>query len=135
MKTVVIGDIHGGFKALKQILEKVKFSEKARYIFVGDYVDGWSESAEVVSYLIDFSEKNDCIFIRGNHDDLLYKYLKFGEKNPVWMSQGGESSIKSYAKLSKEEIEKHIQFLEILVKQISLTIFSSVLTKSVNSFN
>ena len=62
MKTVVIGDIHGGFKALKQILEKVKFSEKARYIFVGDYVDGWSESAEVVSYLMDFSEKNVLYF-------------------------------------------------------------------------
>ena len=115
MKTVVIGDIHGGFKAMKQLLENVKFSEKPQYIFVGDYVDGWSESAEVVSYLMDFSEKKDCIFIRGNHDDLLYKYLNLGESNPVWRSQGGESSIKSYAKLSDGEKEKHIQFLENLV--------------------
>ena len=58
MKTAVIGDIHGGFRALKQLLENTKFPTETQYIFVGDYVDGWSESAEVVSYLIDFSEKS-----------------------------------------------------------------------------
>ncbi len=115
MRKVVIGDIHGGFKALKQLLEKANLPKGTQYIFVGDYVDGWSESAEVVSYLIDFSEENDCIFLRGNHDELLYKYLKFEEKNPAWLSQGGESSIKSYAKLSEEEKKKHLQFFENLV--------------------
>lgn len=115
MKTVVIGDIHGGFKALKPLLEKANLPKGTQYIFVGDYVDGWSESAEVVSYLIDFSIEKDCIFLRGNHDELLYKYLKFEEKNSAWLRQGGESSIKSYAKLSEEEKEKHLQFFENLV--------------------
>ncbi len=115
MKTVVIGDIHGGYRAIKQLIDRTNFSNETRYIFVGDYVDGWSESAEVVSYLIDFSEKNDCIFIRGNHDELLYKYLKFGESNPAWLSQGGESSIKSYSKISEAEKEKHFHFFENLV--------------------
>ncbi len=114
MKTVVIGDIHGGFKALKQLLESANLPKNTQYIFVGDYVDGWSQSAEVVSYLIEFSEENNCIFLRGNHDELLYKYLKFGESNPMWLSQGGESSIKSYAKLSEEKKEKHLQFFENL---------------------
>ncbi len=114
MKTVVVGDIHGGFKALKQLLETTNLPKDTKYIFVGDYVDGWSESAEVVSYLIDFSEINDCIFLRGNHDELLYKYLKFGESNPMWLSQGGESSIKSYAKFSESEKEKNVKFFENL---------------------
>jgi len=115
MKTVVIGDIHGGFRAMKQLLETANLPKNSKYIFVGDYVDGWSESAEVVSYLIDFSTENNCIFLRGNHDDLLYKYLKFKDDNPAWRSQGGESSIKSYAKISEEEKEKHILFFENLV--------------------
>lgn len=114
MKTVVIGDIHGGYKALKQVLEKAALPLGVLYIFVGDYVDGWSESAEVVSYLIGFSKKNTCIFLRGNHDELLYSYLKFGKYNPAWLSQGGESSVKSYAKLSEAEKEKHLQFFESL---------------------
>lgn len=115
MKTVVIGDIHGGFRALKQLIENVNLPSDTRYLFVGDYVDGWSQSAEVISYLIDFAGTNDCIFLRGNHDELLYKYLKSGESNPMWLSQGGESSVESYSKLSKIEKENHLRFFENLI--------------------
>jgi len=115
MKTVVIGDIHGGFKALRQLIESANLPLNTKYIFVGDYVDGWSQSAEVVSFLIDFSQKHNCIFIRGNHDELLHKYLSSGEKNPTWLAQGGESSIKSYADISGEEKEKHIRFFQNLI--------------------
>ncbi|AFL80600.1 hypothetical protein Aeqsu_1102 [Aequorivita sublithincola DSM 14238] len=115
MRTVVIGDIHGGLKALKQLMDSANLPKNSQYIFMGDYVDGWSESAEVISYLINFSQENDCIFIRGNHDELLYNYLKTGEKNPMWLSQGGESSVKSYSKLSKIEKGIHLRFLENLI--------------------
>lgn len=115
MKTVVIGDIHGGYKALTQLIEDANLPLTTQYIFVGDYVDGWSQSAEVISYLIDFSEKYNCIFIRGNHDELLHKYLISGENNPMWLAQGGVSSIKSYANISENEKQKHIVFFENLV--------------------
>lgn len=114
MKTVVIGDIHGGFKGLVQLIEKAAHPSDTKYVFVGDYVDGWSQSYEVISFLMDFGNSHDCVFIRGNHDDLFYKYLKFGEKNSVWLSQGGESTIKSYKAISKAEKKKHLEFLESL---------------------
>tara|TARA_R100000935_G_C2810662_1_gene154803 strand:- start:339 stop:1064 length:726 start_codon:yes stop_codon:yes gene_type:complete len=114
MKTVVIGDIHGGYRALKQLLETANLPSKTKYIFVGDYVDGWSESAEVISYLINFSQDHECIFIRGNHDELLYNYLTTGDKNPLWLNQGGQSSVDSYSNLSKTKKEIHIRFLENL---------------------
>ncbi|WP_026452102.1 metallophosphoesterase family protein [Aequorivita capsosiphonis] len=115
MKTVVIGDIHGGYKALKQLMERANLPSGTKYIFVGDYVDGWSESAEVISYLINFSQENDCVFLRGNHDELLYNYLKSGESNPMWLRQGGASSVESYSKLSKTEKGIHLRFLENLI--------------------
>lgn len=115
MRTVVIGDIHGGFKALKQLIERANLPSGTKYIFVGDYVDGWSQSAEVISYLINFSQENECIFLRGNHDELLYNYLKSGETNPMWLSQGGESSVKSYSKLSKIERGIHLRFFGNLI--------------------
>ena len=115
MKTVVIGDIHGGFKALRQLIEGANLPQNTKYIFIGDYVDGWSQSAEVISYLIDFSTKNNCIFLRGNHDELLYNYLKSGKGLAMWLNQGGESSVKSYAGISKTEIKDHLHFLENLV--------------------
>jgi len=115
LRTVVIGDIHGGLKALKQLLARAARGPDTRYIFIGDYVDGWSESAELISFLISFSEKNNCIFIRGNHDELLYRYLKHGESNPMWLGEGGESSIKSYSGISEKTRKKHLDFFESLV--------------------
>lgn len=114
MRTLVFGDIHGGYKALLQAIKLVQPAIEDRLIFVGDYVDGWSESLEVISYLIALSEKHHCIFIRGNHDELLYKFLKHGDANPMWLAHGGESSKKRYEDLSEETLNKHIEFLEQL---------------------
>lgn len=114
MRTLVVGDIHGGLHGLEQVLERVKPSEKDTFIFLGDYVDGWSDNAETIRFLITFAEKHTCIFLRGNHDELLYNYLKGKETSPMWLNHGGKSSIKSYAKLSEVEIEKHLQFLSTL---------------------
>lgn len=115
MRTVVIGDIHGGFKALDQLIKKASLPSTTRYIFMGDYVDGWSEPMEVIRFLIDFSQNQDCIFIRGNHDELLHRYLKTGESNPMWLREGGESSIKSYLDIDRNEKEIHLLFFENLV--------------------
>jgi len=119
MRTFVIGDIHGGLKALKQVLQQIELATKDTFIFLGDYVDGWSESAETVSFLIHFSETYSCIFLRGNHDELLYDYLKFDKARPMWLKHGGDSSLKSYALLSENDpngsLEKqHIRFFEKL---------------------
>ncbi|MAP55764.1 metallophosphoesterase family protein [Altibacter sp.] len=114
MRTLVVGDIHGGFRALEQVLRRVKLTSEDELVFVGDYVDGWSESSETVSYLIDLAKKYTCLFIRGNHDELLYNFLKHDDNNPTWLLHGGESSKKSYANLSEAEIAQHIAFLENL---------------------
>ena len=52
-RTLAIGDIHGGLRALEQILERAKVTQDDLLIFLGDYVDGWSESAQTVSFLIE----------------------------------------------------------------------------------
>ena len=113
-KTYVIGDIHGGLRALKQVLDLVPKASDNLYVFLGDYVDGWSEASETVDFLIDFSERNNCILLRGNHDELIYNFLKDKNNNPMWLAHGGESSKKSYANLSEEDIERHLQFYEEL---------------------
>ena len=60
-RTLVFGDIHGGLKALIQLLERIDLSGNDRLIFLGDYVDGWSESAQVIDFLIDLAQKQECI--------------------------------------------------------------------------
>jgi serine/threonine protein phosphatase 1 len=111
-RTIAIGDIHGGLKALVQLFERIELTQDDTLIFLGDYVDGWSDSANVVRYLIELANKNTCVFLRGNHDDLAHRWLKTGDFNEQWLKHGGQSSIDAYRNLSSEEIKAHIGFFE-----------------------
>jgi serine/threonine protein phosphatase 1 len=113
-RTLVIGDIHGGLKALQQLLDKAKLSTKDELIFLGDYVDGWSDSAAVISYLIQLKADYDCRFIRGNHDALVNNWLKTGEANEKWMQHGGQSTKDAYQEIDLQTKKLHIQFMDEL---------------------
>ena len=116
-RTLVIGDIHGGLRALHQIMERAKVTTNDTLIFLGDYVDGWSESPQVIDYLIDLGKKQNCIFIRGNHDELLQFWLSGQNKNfdeKMWFKHGGESTALAYKNVAKEVLERHIEFLKSL---------------------
>lgn len=114
MRTLVIGDIHGGLRALHQIMESAKVTPNDTLIFLGDYVDGWSQSPQVIDYLIELEKTHNCIFIRGNHDELLLEWLTKKTDNPTWFMHGGESTVLAYANANPETIKKHIVFLESL---------------------
>jgi serine/threonine protein phosphatase 1 len=114
MRTLVIGDIHGGLRALPQIMERANVMHTDTLIFLGDYVDGWSESPDVIDYLLELNAKQHCIFILGNHDDLLLKWLDKHIDNPMWYKHGGESTVLAYAKVNLERKQKHIEFLKSL---------------------
>src|SRR6187402_2674604 len=100
-RTLVIGDIHGGLRALKQIFERANVTKDDRLIFLGDFVDGWSESPQVIDLLMHLDTIHDCIFIRGNHDDLLLEWLR-GKDNELWYQHGGEATILAYSTVQKE---------------------------------
>lgn len=116
-RTLVIGDIHGGLRALHQIIERAKVIHGDTLIFLGDYVDGWSQSPQVIDFLIDLNQKQHCIFIRGNHDELLLDWLKGNTKEidePMWFKHGGEATVDAYSSISDAKKKAHIEFLESL---------------------
>lgn len=113
-RTLAIGDIHGGLKALIQVLEEAKVTEEDKLIFLGDYVDGWSGSAQVIQYLIDLSKQNECIFIKGNHDAWCEEWLASGFVNEVWFQHGGKETIDSYTDFSEDEKKIHLSFFEAM---------------------
>ncbi|WP_299338797.1 metallophosphoesterase [uncultured Psychroserpens sp.] len=111
-RTLAIGDIHGGLKALQKLLEKLKLTKDDQLIFLGDYVDGWSESAQVIQYLIELSKTNVCVFIKGNHDAWCEDWLRTGYGEPVWLFHGGRETVESYESFSETEKELHLDFFE-----------------------
>ncbi|NNE03381.1 MAG: serine/threonine protein phosphatase [Eudoraea sp.] len=114
MRRLVVGDIHAGVRALKQVLERAEVKPEDLVIFLGDYVDGWSEAVETIDFLMQLKKTHNCIFIRGNHDDLCYHWLKTGEDNPLWLMHGGQASMDSYLEAGDAVIKKHLVFYEEL---------------------
>ncbi|NMH87288.1 metallophosphoesterase family protein [Flavivirga algicola] len=112
MRIFAIGDIHGGLKALIQVLNKIEVKDGDTLIFMGDYVDGWSESAQVIQFLIELSQKINCVFIKGNHDVWCENWLRSNDVNPVWYMHGGKETIDSYASFSLDEKKNHLEFFE-----------------------
>lgn len=110
MRKLVIGDIHGGYKAVVQAMERANVSEDDLLIFLGDYVDGWSEVVETVDLMIALKGTHNCIFIKGNHDELCAHWLKTGQDNPIWLSQGGRSSVNSYKGIDDTKKKQHLEF-------------------------
>jgi len=113
-RTFVIGDIHSGLKALKHLLQKLKLQDNDTLIFLGDYIDGWSQAVETIDFLIVLKTKYDCIFLRGNHDELCYEWLTGGGDNPTWFMHGGEATVNSYSTLDRRSKQIHIAFYEAL---------------------
>lgn len=116
-RTLVIGDIHGGLKALIQVLQKAAIQPDDIIIFLGDYVDGWSESPGVLDFLIALSEQQNCIFIKGNHDELLLDWLENRHENlneKVWFKHGGKATVDAYNAVSDDKKQQHIAFLKSL---------------------
>lgn len=113
MKRLVIGDIHGSLKATKQVLERANFNpEIDMLIGLGDYVDGWNESYEVVSYLMNLPNFKGIL---GNHDHWLLDYLSYGAVPHIWTSQGGQATLDSYQGfLGEPNVEEHRKFLSSL---------------------
>jgi serine/threonine protein phosphatase 1 len=112
MRTLVIGDIHGGLKGLTQLLDRAKVTVEDSLYFVGDYVDGWSESAQVIQYLIQLTKTNDCVFIKGNHDVWCEQWLASDIINDIWYKHGGKETLESYNDFSKEEKLIHLNFFK-----------------------
>ena len=108
----MIGDIHGALKALEQLLSLIEVQSDDQLIFLGDYVDGWSQSADVIEYLIELDKNYKCIFLRGNHDAWCSSWLSGIPADSDWIMHGGRSTVSNYLKYTIEQRAIHLAFFE-----------------------
>src|SRR4051812_34916622 len=113
-RTLVIGDIHGALIALRQVLERAHVDRSDRIIFLGDYADGWSQTPQLLDFLMELRQTHQCIFMRGNHDELLWQWLNGANENVLWNKHGGGVTIQAYENIDADGRKKHIDFLETL---------------------
>ncbi|WP_417456630.1 metallophosphoesterase family protein [Kordiimonas sp.] len=99
-----IGDIHGRFDLLQKLLTQIEEDRTARWgventyiVFLGDYVDRGFQSYEVIEYLANYAARGVTpIFLRGNHEELMLRFMEDPVEAQLWLSVGGPSTLVSY---------------------------------------
>lgn len=105
----VIGDIHGCFHTLKNLVKKIRTRYKEIEIFtVGDLVDRGNFSYEVVEYI----KNEDIKFTLGNHDYMMYNFINnpSSDAGKPWLYNGYETTLISYRK-HFEKLNEHLEFI------------------------
>ena len=107
-KIYAIGDIHGQLHKLKGLIEKLPIDDTCQLVFVGDYIDRGEYSFEVIEYLINLYKRYNCVFLKGNHEDLFMNFM-LGESDDMFVCNGGDSTIQSY-KNNGYDISQFIEY-------------------------
>lgn len=119
MSLIAIGDLHGCAKTLDALLDRLAPTADDRLVFVGDYVDRGPDSRGVIDRLLAMDaagargEGPACVFLRGNHDQMMLDYVDRGQGFDLWRANGGLATLANYvdAEGRVDVPEAHMDFL------------------------
>lgn len=117
----VASDIHGCFDKYRALLNRLKLKDDDMLYILGDLVDRGDGGIKIILDLI--SEKN-IVCLRGNHDHEAYLLLKsfaarhgehtvdsLTEAFQLWLSDGGETTFRSFLEIDDVQKKKVLTFL------------------------
>ncbi len=94
-RTFVMGDIHGGARAVEQCLERAVFDlQLDRLICLGDVCDGWPETDRAIDILL---QVKNLVYLLGNHDFWMLSWIETGVAEDSWVEQGGKATLACYS--------------------------------------
>ncbi|MFN7055058.1 metallophosphoesterase family protein [Hyphomonas sp.] len=99
-----IGDIHGRMDLLTLLMQQIESDAatlpdgtKAQIIFLGDYIDRGLQSRDVIEYFASgAASRFDPVFLLGNHEEALLRFLREMEFGKQWARFGGAETLYSY---------------------------------------
>lgn len=92
-RTFVMGDVHGGYKALLQCFDRSGFNNQTdTLIQLGDITDGYPQVYECVE---EFLKIKHLISLKGNHDDWFAEFTRT-DFHPYYWNMGGRGTLVSY---------------------------------------
>lgn len=125
MKIDIIGDIHGCFSELKELISKLGYKwdtggipshpENRALGFVGDLTDRGPESLRVIELVWELvTQRNQAYYAPGNHCNKLYRFFL---GNKVQIAHGLETTVAEYESLYKKERQSiRKKFIELYEK-------------------
>lgn len=113
IRIYAIGDIHGRADLLRILLEKVDADRRRRpvdrpiLLFIGDYVDRGPSSREVLDILLGHRGGCESIFLKGNHETFISRFLEDPVVLDEWRFCGGLETLLSYGLKPTFSPDKH----------------------------
>ena len=120
MKHCIVGDVHGEYRALLNLVGKTP--KGTAFIFVGDLVDRGSHSAHVIQFV----RKHKFLCVRGNHEEMMIEYgtsfiRSIENDEPIeqdnkWLRNGGRETLLAYGLVSPrgKELVPHVYIKDFL---------------------
>ena len=106
-RVYAVGDIHGSCEALRALHGGIRADAAQAatqgasldnlIVYLGDYVDRGMQSRQVLDYLLsDPMPEFTKVYLKGNHDDAMLRFLEDSNLGPTWFSYGGDATVFSY---------------------------------------
>ena len=101
-RVYAVGDVHGRADLLDNVLSRIDADIAKRpvdspvRVFLGDYIDRGPESAAVVNRLVSYGRRNSAVFLKGNHETYLTRFLADSKILDLWRREGGLNTLVSY---------------------------------------
>jgi len=137
IRIYAIGDIHGRADLLEALLRQIDAdctlypSSRPIVVFLGDYIDRGPASRQVLDLLLGCQRTKEAVFLRGNHDNFVRRFLSSPAVLDEWRLYGGLETLVSYGlkpsinpgvpeqrqlakELEKSTPERHLEFLDSL---------------------
>lgn len=112
MLVYVLSDLHGEIRRFFQMLELIEFTDEDIMYIIGDVLDRCEGGIEI---LLDIMSRHNISLIKGNHEDLFLQAIKEDATPQEWANwrwNGGNVTEEAYQKLSKEDQNRIVKYLE-----------------------
>jgi serine/threonine protein phosphatase 1 len=101
LRVYAIGDIHGRSDLLNYLAQRIEEDKAsagglAITVFLGDYIDRGPDSAGVIDRLARRDFPTEFVALRGNHEEVLLKFLTDPDVLSNWRNFGGLETLHSY---------------------------------------
>ena len=137
LRIYAIGDIHGRADLLAALLRQIDVdctlypSSRPIVVFIGDYIDRGPASSEVLDLLLGCERTKETVFLKGNHETFVHRFLNAPAVLDEWRLCGGLETLMSYGlkpsinpgvaeqrrlatALAKSMPKRHLEFLDSL---------------------
>lgn len=116
-RRIIIGDVHGHYRSLMQLLEEILPTDADQIYFLGDLIDRGPHSAQVVEWVMQLGYP--CLL--GNHEQMLLDAIGSGQvvdhSLQSWLFAGGHSTLESY---NNQVPQEHIDWMKALPTYLDL---------------